>query len=636
MHRPRGFDLGNHRSHRYDWTTLDRAIDLTRAAGMKVMLSVTGPGAAVDLAGAAARTTRATSRTRTLFALFAQAVATRYRDRVDRYLIWNEPNIAGWLEPQQTCVARRVCVPASPHIYRGLVRAARPAIERADPGAQVLLGELAPRGHRAISTRSPVSPLPFLRELACVDRRYKRMRRGPCRGFKPARADAFGYHPHGVEFGPEDPNPDRDQAQIGDLPRLFSVLDRLTRMGRIVAPRRKFDVYLTEFSYQTSPPDHEVGVSLGRQARYLQQAAYLAWRLPRVRNLTQYQWRDEPVIVRGRGVKSYSGWQSGLRYVNDKPKPAMRAFLRPFVIDARPARAGRDVLGPDPAGERRADGHGAAAAAGPEGVPAGGDGADRRARLLDAAAAAPAAGEVPLLVGGGRRDRGRRSHAPAVRRRRGRERSRPPVARVAVSDFREFYTEGYSLPDRGRGRADGALAGARGALEGRPRRDAVRPRRGCGRARSSRSAAATGRCWPSWRRAGSRRCSTASSSPRRPPSWPGRAGVARRVEVFDGLTVPAEDSAYDLAVLSHVLEHVPEPMSLLREAARVAPAVLVEVPLEDNRSAAREEKRDEAARIGHVQFFDRAAVRSLFRVAGLDVRRRALRPAALRPPRVLR
>ena len=104
-------------------------------------------------------------------------------------------------------------------------------------------------------------------------------------------------------------------------------------MGRIIAPRRKFDVYLTEFSYQTSPPDHEVGVPLGRQSRYMQQAAYLAWRMPRVRNLTQYQWRDEPVIARGRGLSSYSGWQSGLRYVNGKPKPAMRAFLKPFVID---------------------------------------------------------------------------------------------------------------------------------------------------------------------------------------------------------------------------------------------------------------------------------------------------------------
>jgi hypothetical protein len=332
MHRPAGFDVGNERSHRYKWTTLDNAIDLTRAAGMKVMLSVTGPGPLWTSRAPARRNPRYKPNPR-LFAQFARAVATRYGDRVDRYLIWNEPNVAGWLEPQQTCVSRRVCRPESPHLYRALVRAARPAIERADPGAQVLLGELAPRGHRAISTRSPVSPLPFLRELACVDRHYKRMRRGPCRGFKPARADAFGYHPHGVEFGPEDPNPDRDQAQIGDIPRLFSVLDRLTRMGRIGAPRRRFDVYLTEFGYQTSPPDPGVGISLGRQARYLQQAAYMAWRLPRVRNLTQYQWRDEPVVVRGSGLRNYSGWQSGLRYFNDRPKPAMRGFLEPFVID---------------------------------------------------------------------------------------------------------------------------------------------------------------------------------------------------------------------------------------------------------------------------------------------------------------
>jgi SAM-dependent methyltransferase len=94
---------------------------------------------------------------------------------------------------------------------------------------------------------------------------------------------------------------------------------------------------------------------------------------------------------------------------------------------------------------------------------------------------------------------------------------------------------------------------------------------------------------------------------------------ARRIEAFDGEAVPAEDDAYELAILSHVLEHVPEPMSLLREAARVAPAVLVEVPLEDNRSAARDEKREQAARIGHIQFFDRAAVHALVRVAGLRV-----------------
>jgi hypothetical protein len=335
--RPRGFDVADPDSRRYRWETLDQAVDLARADGLRVMLTVTGPGPLWTSRNPRLRNPLYKPNPR-LFGQFARAVARRYGDRVDRYLIWNEPNVAGWLEPQQRCVARHVCFPVSPHLYRGLVRAARPAIERADPGAQVLLGEMAPRGHRAISNRSPVSPIPFLRALGCVDARYRPMHTGACRHFRPASADAFGYHPHGVEFGPEDPNPDRDQAQIGDLPRLFSVLDRLTRAGRIGAPQRRFDVYLTEFGYQTSPPDRGVGVSLGRQARYIQQAAYLAWRLPRVRNITQYQWEDEPLFPRGPGLRRYSGWQAGLRFFSGRPKPALRAFRQPFVIDLAPAR----------------------------------------------------------------------------------------------------------------------------------------------------------------------------------------------------------------------------------------------------------------------------------------------------------
>jgi SAM-dependent methyltransferase len=102
-----------------------------------------------------------------------------------------------------------------------------------------------------------------------------------------------------------------------------------------------------------------------------------------------------------------------------------------------------------------------------------------------------------------------------------------------------------------------------------------------------------------------------------------------RVEVFDGARVPAADGAYDLAVLSHVLEHVPEPHALLAEAARVAPWVLVEVPLEANRSAARPAKRAEAARIGHIHFFDRAAVRALCGSAGLEIRAELADPLGL-------
>jgi SAM-dependent methyltransferase len=95
-------------------------------------------------------------------------------------------------------------------------------------------------------------------------------------------------------------------------------------------------------------------------------------------------------------------------------------------------------------------------------------------------------------------------------------------------------------------------------------------------------------------------------------------GVARRVEAFDGEHVPARDGEYDLAVLSHVLEHVPDPLPLLKEAARVAPNVLVEVPLEDNRSARRPAKRSLSEAAGHLHAFGRADVRRLMREAGLE------------------
>jgi SAM-dependent methyltransferase len=94
--------------------------------------------------------------------------------------------------------------------------------------------------------------------------------------------------------------------------------------------------------------------------------------------------------------------------------------------------------------------------------------------------------------------------------------------------------------------------------------------------------------------------------------------AARRVEAFDGRHVPAPDEGYDLAVLSHVLEHVPDPLPLLTESARVAHHVMIEVPLEANRSAARPAKRAEAARIGHLHRFDRAAVKALAEAAGLQ------------------
>jgi len=95
-------------------------------------------------------------------------------------------------------------------------------------------------------------------------------------------------------------------------------------------------------------------------------------------------------------------------------------------------------------------------------------------------------------------------------------------------------------------------------------------------------------------------------------------GIARLVSLarFDGGTLPYADARFDLAVLSHVLEHAEHPRRLLAEASRVARVLFVEVPLEDTWRLARDFTPDA---VGHINFYSMASLRRLVQSCGLEV-----------------
>lgn len=334
--RPPGFNVADHLDPRYDWSTLDAAIARVRGNGMRVMLTVHqfNPVWASTQPSRGRQGWKPSPR---LYGQWATALARRYGTKVDRYLLGNEPNQKVFLQPQTECKRygrRRICERTGAHMYRNLVRAAYPAIKRNDRrGNQVLLGELAPIG-AAGPRAGNLAPLPFIRAMGCLDDRYKRIKVGACRRFRAAKADAFGYHPYQVRERPTQPQRNRNLAKLGDLRRLFGVLDRLTRTRRIIAPRRRFNLYLTEYGYETNPPDRRNGVSPRLQSKYLQWSAYIAWATPRVKLWTQYLWRDD-----GFNNGQLIGFQTGLLTFAGVPKPALFTFPHPIFIDKRRGRS---------------------------------------------------------------------------------------------------------------------------------------------------------------------------------------------------------------------------------------------------------------------------------------------------------
>jgi hypothetical protein len=95
---------------------------------------------------------------------------------------------------------------------------------------------------------------------------------------------------------------------MGNLNTLIRELTRLYGSMR---------VWITEYGYQTNPPDRTFGVSWKKQADYLEQAWQLARRNPRVDVFLWFLLQDEVSLGR---------WQSGLISVEGERQPAFDVF----------------------------------------------------------------------------------------------------------------------------------------------------------------------------------------------------------------------------------------------------------------------------------------------------------------------
>ena len=258
--------------------------------------------------------------------------------RVDVLSLWNEPNHQAFLLPlwHKLRPGKRA-QPAAPAHYRAMVQAAYGAVKAVRSDVDVLVGATSSRGDNTGRGKSlGIPPLMFIRSLACVDRRLRPLRRGDCAGFTPVPGDGWTHHPYSLDSPPDRPSPTylRDDAKLGDLPRLTRLLGRLVRLGRLSPALR--NVWLTEYGYESRTYPGRPTFGLDEQALFLSWAEYLAWRNPRVKSYAQFLLRDLPYAGPANPVRRPQGhWESGLLFADGRPKPMAGSFRVGLHADRR-------------------------------------------------------------------------------------------------------------------------------------------------------------------------------------------------------------------------------------------------------------------------------------------------------------
>jgi len=218
------------------------------------------------------------------FASFAAAAQNRF-PWVRDWLIWNEPNKAGFAQP------------VSPQAYvQKLLNPAYAALHGANRAVRVAGGVTGPR-----AGSGGMSPIAFLRGMKAAG----------------AKLDVYAHHPY-----PEQPRGETPAS--GGCGRCATItmatLEKLLREVQRAWPGKH--IWLTEYGYQTNPPDRILGVPYGLQTRYIGEAALRVYRAPRVDMLIHFLVRDDPLAA---------GWQSGFYTDRGRIKPSFGAFRFPLA-----------------------------------------------------------------------------------------------------------------------------------------------------------------------------------------------------------------------------------------------------------------------------------------------------------------
>ena len=353
--RPEGFNAADPAQYPANaWDRSDTVVRLARERGMGVNFNITTPAPGWATGNPERADLKDTWEPNPVeFGRFVQAVGTRYDGnhgpaRVDYWSIMNEPNQAGWLTPQWRS-QNGVWVEAAPRIYRTLVAAAWDALRATGHGEDtILVGELAPKGLRDNRGESrSIDALRFIRRLYCLDDNLQVLGGAAAEahgcptsdqiaGFPGQNPGLFqmtgwAHHPYELLLAPDRRQTWPDWVTTANLDDLQSLLRRIR--ARYALPAGTVPVYLTEFGYQTNPPDR-LAVTPAQQAAYLNHAEFLAYSRREVRTLAQFLLLDD-------GAPIERTFQSGLRFRDGSPKPAYEAYRVPIHVPTPRVRSGR-------------------------------------------------------------------------------------------------------------------------------------------------------------------------------------------------------------------------------------------------------------------------------------------------------